>query len=44
MPALGALDLAIRFGAASECAVAHWNGPAAAKPRCSGSAARLTCK
>jgi hypothetical protein len=43
MPLLGPLDLAIRFGAPGECATAHWNGPAAAKPRCQGGALRLTC-
>ena len=29
--------------AAGECARTHWNGPKAAKPRCRGSAAGMTC-
>ena len=43
MPLVGPLDLAIRLGTAAECATAHWNGPAAAKPRCRGSAVKATC-
>jgi hypothetical protein len=43
MPVVGPLDVGIRFGTAAECATAHWNGPAGAKPRCRGTAARLTC-
>lgn len=43
MPLVGPLDLAIRLGTTAECATAHWNGPAAAKPRCRGSAVKATC-
>jgi Hydrazine synthase alpha subunit middle domain len=43
IPTVGALDLAVRFGAPAECVQAHWNGPTAARPRCRGNAARLGC-
>ncbi|MCC6765604.1 MAG: hypothetical protein IT293_13165 [Deltaproteobacteria bacterium] len=43
LPLVGPLDLAIRLGAAAECASAHWNGPAAPKPRCRGGAVTMTC-
>ncbi len=43
MPSLGSLDVSLRFGTASECARGHWNGPEATKPRCRGTAARMTC-
>ncbi len=43
MPALGAVDGAVRFGAVAACARVHWNGPTEAKPRCRGSALRFSC-
>ena len=43
MPVVGPVDVSVRFGIANECARAHWNGPAATKPHCRGSAARMTC-
>jgi hypothetical protein len=43
LPPLGPVDAAIRFGATAECARAHWNGPEADKPRCRGTATKLTC-
>ncbi|HEY2386202.1 MAG TPA: hypothetical protein VGK30_04515 [Candidatus Binatia bacterium] len=43
LPVAGPVDLAIRFGAVDECATAHWGASSAARPRCRGSAQRLSC-
>jgi len=43
LPAAGPIDLAVRLGDADECGVAHWNPRNGARPRCQGSAQRLTC-
>lgn len=43
MPVAGAHVLAVHLGGNNECATAHWNAPAAASPRCRGTAANLTC-
>lgn len=43
LPVAGPIDLTMRFGTADECAVAHWGGSNAARPRCQGSAQRLSC-
>jgi hypothetical protein len=39
-----ATTLEIRFGTVDECAVASWNGPAGALPRCQERAATLLCR
>jgi len=44
MPGLGANLLALHLGNADECATAIWNAPAAASPRCRGTATSLTCQ
>jgi hypothetical protein len=44
VPALGAVDLALRFGAPSECGTAHWNGPGGSSPLCVGNALSLSCR
>ena len=43
LPVAGPIDLTMRFGSADECAVAHWGGSNAARPRCQASAQRLSC-
>jgi len=35
---------AVVLGDPGECAAVTWNGPGAARPRCTGDARRLTCR
>jgi hypothetical protein len=44
VPALAEVDAHIRLGGASECASAHWEGPDAPRPRCSGGASGMLCR
>lgn len=43
-PAAGATTLEIRFGTEDACAVAAWNGPAGAQPRCLARATTVMCR
>ncbi len=44
VPALGPVDLALRFGNQGECASAHWDGPAGEPPLCVGIASGVSCR
>lgn len=44
VPPPGATTLEVRFGTVDECAVAAWNGPAGALPRCRDGAATRLCR
>lgn len=44
LPSPDAVTATIGFGSAADCAAIAWNGPAGARPRCRGSAARLVCR
>jgi hypothetical protein len=44
VPPLGPVDASIRFGNASECASAHWDGPGTSRPRCHGGTRGMLCR
>jgi hypothetical protein len=44
LPAVAAVRSTVVLGASTECASLTWNPPGAAHPRCTGTAAKLTCR
>lgn len=44
LPTVDAVRTAVMLGNAQECGRIDWNPPSAARPRCSGDAARVSCR
>src|SRR5262249_400845 len=43
LPPPDAVQVAVRFGTAAECAAVAWNGPPGVAPRCHGTTSTLAC-